>query len=87
MLINSTLLTTAINTAQEIFSQQTADDLDILKTHFGKAYDESKLIAEIAVKLILRIGKVAMVTDARQLSPVDALVFDAEQLYQQRFGA
>lgn len=87
MTINNTLLQTAISTATEIFSAQTANDLQIIKDHLGSAYDESKIVAEIAVKLILRIGNVAFFTDGRALSPVDALVFDAEQTYRERYGA
>ena len=87
MTINYTLMKTAIDTAKEILSQQTADDLRLLTDHFGKAYDESKIVAEIAVKLILRIGKIPTSTDIRQLTPVDGLVFQAETLYSERFGA
>lgn len=87
MTINYTLIQAAITTAKEIFSQQTTDDLNIMKNHFGKAFDESRIIAEIAVKLILRLGKIQTTTDLRQVSPVDALVFDAEERYRARFGA
>lgn len=85
MLINNTLLTTALDLAQEIFSSQTTDELQELQDHFGKAYHEGKIMAEIAVKLILRIGGIPMQA-SRDLSPVTPLVFDAEKLYRERYG-
>lgn len=86
MQINNTLLTTAITIAKEIFSQQTAEDLTVMKNHFGKAFDESKIVAEIAVKIILRLGNVKHSQDIRALSPVDGLVSQAYETYTQRFG-
>lgn len=84
-MINSTLIQTAIAMAQEIFSQQTAEELQNMKAHFGKAYDEGKILAEIAVKLVLRVGGVDMQA-SRDLSPITALVFDAEHAYRERYG-
>lgn len=86
MQINNSLLTSAINVAQELFSQQTIEDLEIIKAHFGQAFNESKIIAEIAVKLILRLGKVTYTQDMRTLSPVDDLVMQAYDTYSERFG-
>jgi len=85
MKINYELITTAIQTAQAIFNQQTADDLVSLKEHFGKAYGEVSVVSEIAVKLILRIGGVQLVSDGRELSPVDSLVYDAIERYNARY--
>lgn len=87
MQINNTVLTTAINVANEIFSQQTAEDVAVIKDHFGKAFNESKVIAEIAVKIILRLGNVKYSQDMRSLSPVDDLAFRAYDVYTERFGA
>lgn len=87
MPINNTLLTTAINVANEIFSQQTAEEVAVIKDHFGKAFNESKIIAEIAVKIVLRLGKVKHSQDMRSLSPVDDLVLRAYDAYKERFGA
>lgn len=86
MTITNTIIRMAIDTAKEIFSQQTADELKILQEHFGKAYDESKIVAEITAKLILRIGKIQTAFDVRHMSPVDDLVVAAEDVYAERFG-
>jgi len=87
MQINNTLLTTAINVANEIFSHQTAEELAVIKEHFGKAFHDSKVIAEIAVKIILRLGNVKYSQDMRSLTPVDDLAFRAYDVYKERFGA
>ncbi len=83
-MIDNRTLHAAITAAQEIFSQQTADDLHVITEHLGKAYNESTIVAEIAVKLILRVAKIRTEGDARLISPVDALVFDAEELFTSR---
>jgi hypothetical protein len=87
MRLNQTIITTAIAVAQELFSHQTAEDVQRLKDHFGHAYNEAKIVAEIAVKLALRIGKLPLDTDLRSLSPIDPLVQQAESVYRQRCGA
>jgi hypothetical protein len=84
MNLTPTMLTTALDVAQEIFNQQTGDELQKLKDHFGKAYNEGKIMAEIAVKLILRIGGVPMQA-SRDFSPLTPLVFDAEKTYRERY--
>ncbi len=87
MTINYTLMQAAIDTAKDIFSQQTLDELQIMQEHFGKAFDESKIVAEIAVKLILRLGHIKTSMDIRQITPVDGLVHLAEEAYTARYGA
>lgn len=88
MLINQTLLTTAIHVAKQVFAQQTSAELATLKAHRGKTFDESTLVAEIAVKLILRLGGIpTRLADLRVFSPVDALVAQAEQAYRQTYSA
>ena len=88
MIINQTLIHTAIDLAKELFSQQTREDLAAIVAHAGDAYDEGKLIAEIAVKLVLRLGRVS--TDpvlSRSASPVDELVAKIYTAYLDRYGA
>jgi hypothetical protein len=87
MIINTTMLTTAINVATEIYRLQTAPELETLKWHQGKAFDESKIVAEIAVKMILRLGNIkTAVDDLRVFSPIDVLVIQAVQTYRERYG-
>jgi hypothetical protein len=86
MKINQALITSAIAVAHEVFSQQTAADVQRLKDHFGQAYNETKLVAEIAVKLALRLGKIPVEGDLRAISPVIQLEQEAECLYLERFG-
>lgn len=45
-----------VNVAKAVFDQQTGEELADLKAHFGKAYDEAKLVAMIAVKMLARIA-------------------------------
>jgi hypothetical protein len=84
-MINTTLINSALDVAQEVFSKQTGDELQELKDHFGRAYNEGKIMAEIAVKLILRIGGIKMQV-SRDITPITPLVFDAEKLYRERYG-
>lgn len=86
MTINYTMIKTAVKVAGEIFCNQTAEDLQTLREHFGKAYNEVNIIAEIAVKLVLRIGNVPTVNETRELSPVDVMVIEAQKEYAARFG-
>ncbi len=74
------MITTAIAVANEIFSEQTVEELDTLKAHFGQAYNEMNLIAELAVKLILRIGGVS-VTGSRKITPITNLLGRAEERF------
>lgn len=67
-----------VHVAKEVFDEQTGEELAAIKNHFGKAYDEAKIIAEIAVKMALRIAGIGE-EDTRSISPVDDLVSRAMQ--------
>lgn len=85
MLINATLINSALEIAQEIFSNQSVEEFQKMQEHFGKAFNETKIVAEIAVKLVLRIGGIEMQAN-RDITPITPLVFDAEKLYRERYG-
>ena len=77
--IDTTLLNTATEIAQEVFARQTADELQGLKEHFGKAYSEIRIVSEIAIKLIMRLTHNVQVS--RELTPITLLVLEAEHTY------
>jgi len=85
MKLTGDLITSAIRAANDIFSQQTVDDLAIIKQHCGAAYNEAAIVAEIAVKLVLRVAGLKVSQDARAVSPIDALVYDALERYEARY--
>lgn len=63
-----------VNVAKAVFDQQTGEELERMKDHFGKAYDEAKIVAIIAVKMVARIaGLREEPADTRSISPVDVL--------------
>ena len=62
-----------VNVAKSVFDEQTGEELGKIKDHFGKAYNEAKIIAEIATKMVLRIANLPE-EDMRSISPVDDLV-------------
>ena len=69
-----------VNVAKAIFDQQTGEELNTIKTHFGAAYNEAKLVALIAVKMFVRIvGLQEESPLSRDLSPVEQLVDRAMQ--------
>ena len=64
-----------VNVAKAIFDQQTGEELNTIKTHFGAAYNEARLVALIAVKMFARIaGLQEEASLSRDLSPIDRLV-------------
>jgi hypothetical protein len=62
-----------VNVARAVFAQQTGEELQQIKNHFGKAYDEAKIVALIAVKMVARIAGLKQDPSTRSLSPVDDL--------------
>lgn len=64
-----------VNIAKAIFDQQTGEELNTIKIHFGAAYNEAKIVALIAVKMFVRIvGLQEESPLSRDLSPIDHLV-------------
>jgi hypothetical protein len=64
-----------VNVAKAVFDRQTGEELAQLKTHFGEAYQEAKIVALIAVRMVARIaGLQEEPADTRHVSPVDTLV-------------
>lgn len=58
-----------VSVAKQVFDEQTGEELAQIKEHFGAAFDEAKLVAEIAVKMFARItGLVMPATTTRALS-------------------
>ena len=45
-----------VNVAKAIFDQQTGEELADIKAHFGQAYNEAKIVALVAVKMLARIA-------------------------------
>lgn len=86
MTINTQLITTAIAVVQELFTDPTGADIKNLREHFGAAYNEGKIMAEIAVKLVLRLASITTSADMRALSPVDVLVTHAEDRYRSQYA-
>lgn len=65
-------LTQIAEIAAQLFSEQTGQDVQAIKTHFGAAYSEAKTIALIAVGMLCRIAGID--TMSRKASPLDALI-------------
>lgn len=64
-----------VNVAKAIFDQQTGEELADIKAHFGNAYDEAKIVALVAVKMLARIAGLQEEPAAtRGMTPVDRLV-------------
>jgi hypothetical protein len=74
MKLNSNSIHATITLVKALLSQETSAEVQALHAHFGAAYDEIEVVAEIVVKLLLRLGRVTLETDARSLTPVDVLV-------------
>ena len=67
-----------VNVAKAIFDQQTGDELAEIKKHFGAAYNEAKIVALVAVKLLARIaGLKEEESQSRTITPMDRLVNQA----------
>ena len=67
-----------VNVAKAIFDQQTGEELADIKAHFGQAYNEAKLVALVAVKMLARIaGLREEPGTSRGLNLVDRLVDQA----------
>jgi hypothetical protein len=86
MKINIALINKAVSVASEVFCESTGNELQAIRDHYGKAYNELNIIAGIAVKMILRIGGIELVSNARMLTPADALVLKAEKVYNDRYA-
>ena len=64
-----------VNIAKAVFDQQTGEELADIKAHFGKAYDETKIVAMVAVKMLARIaGLKEELTTTRGLNMIETLV-------------
>ena len=64
-----------VNVAKAIFDQQTGEELADIKAHFGQAYNEAKIVALVAVKMLTRIaGLREEPGTSRGLNLVDRLV-------------
>ena len=63
--------------AKAIFDQQTGDELAEIKKHFGAAYNEAKIVALVAVKLLARIAGLKEESQTRTITPMDRLVNQA----------
>lgn len=66
-----------VNVAKAIFDQQTGDELAEIKKHFGAAYNEAKIVALVAVKLLARIAGLKEESQTRTITPMDRLVNQA----------
>lgn len=84
MTINDKKIQLISNIAVELVRQQTAVDVQALRDHAGKMYDEGKLAAEIAVKLIIRL--LGIKEESRSISMVEILVDQAEKTYKENYA-
>ena len=66
-----------VNVAKAVFDQQTGDELAEIKKHFGAAYNEAKIVALVAVKLLARIAGLKEESQTRTITPMDRLVNQA----------
>ena len=66
-----------VNVAKAIFDKQTGDELAEIKKHFGAAYNEAKIVALVAVKLLARIAGLKEESQTRTITPMDRLVNQA----------
>lgn len=67
-----------VNVAKAVFDQQTGEELADIKAHFGQAYNEAKIVALVAVKMLARIaGLREKPVTSRGLNLVDRLVDQA----------
>ena len=66
-----------VNVAKAIFDKQTGDELAEIKKHFGGAYNEAKIVAMVAVKLLARIAGLKEESQTRTITPMDRLVNQA----------
>lgn len=49
-------VTYIVNIAKHVFDTQTIEEFSAIRAHFGNAYNEGKLIAFIAVKMLVRMA-------------------------------
>ena len=64
-----------VNVAKAVFDQQTGEELADIKAHFGQAYNEAKIVATIAVKMLARVAGLKEEPEiSRGLNMVDKLV-------------
>ena len=64
--------------AKAIFDRQTGEELAEIKKHFGGAYNEAKIVAMVAVKMLSRIaGLKEEESQSRGLNAIDRLVDQA----------
>ena len=66
-----------VNVAKAVFDQQTGEELAEIKKHFGAAYNEAKIVALVAVKLLARIAGLKEESQTRTITPMDRLVNQA----------
>lgn len=67
-----------VNVAKAIFDQQTGEELASIKQHFGEAYNEAKIVALVAVKMLARIAGLREEPDtSRGFNMVERLVDQA----------
>ena len=62
------------NVAKKVFDEQTEEELQRLKDHFGAAFDEAKIVAQIATSMVIRVLGVEQDAETRAASPIDTLV-------------
>ena len=64
-----------VNVAKAVFDQQTGEELAEINAHFGSAYNEAKIVAMVAVKMLARIaGLQEEPATARGLERIETLV-------------
>ena len=64
-----------VNVAKAMFDQQTGEELAEIKAHFGQAFNEAKIVATIAVKMLARIAELNEEPDiTRDVTLIDRLV-------------
>lgn len=61
-----------VDIAAQLFSEQTEQELQAIKAHFGAAYSEAKTVALITAGMICRITGIDTMT--RHASPLDPLI-------------
>ena len=67
-----------VNVAKAIFDRQTGEELEEIKTYFGAAYNEAKIVALVSVKMLARIAGLREEPDtSRGVNVVDRLVDQA----------
>lgn len=84
MTLNSTTITNILKITKEIFSQQTAEDMQRLKEHFGEAYNRVDIMVSLAVEIGLRLYSAGDFS-TRAITPLSLMSKEGERLYRERF--